>query len=75
MPSACAAAQGFGYLVGYVNDPLDRQHALLFEDVAQLLAVDELHREVEQPVFGFAEIINSDCVRAVYAAGVLWLRG
>ncbi len=50
-------------------DPWEGQWPLLVHDEGEVLALQELHREIEDPVVGATEVDDADAVRVVQPAG------
>ena len=62
--------QRVGRLMDDACRPRPRQRAGVLDDVRERLPLDELHREVDQPLGRLSEIINRADVRMVHPAGV-----
>ena len=64
MPKPCAALRASAAW----NQALKRKRAIFFENRRKRFAVYKLHSNIDQAVFGLAEIIDGDGVRVIYLA-------
>ena len=67
-PIACAASSARGDLAADVDRPVRAQAPVGAQDRGQVLALDELHREVEHPV-DLAGVVDGDDVRVLERGG------
>ena len=70
IPMSCAASSALGHLPRDVRRALRRQRARLLDELRERLAVDELHREIDQPVRRLAEVVDRRDVRVLDPARV-----
>src|SRR6185503_4533893 len=65
-PVGCG--KSFGYLVRYINDPVNREQAMFSHNARERLAVNEFHSQEKLTVFSHAEIVNNHGVRIINPA-------